>query len=275
MPELPRQGYPPCCIIIPARFGSTRYPGKPLARLRGAGGQTRTLIEWSWLAASAVPGVEQLCVATDDRRIAEEVTRFGGTAIMTPPECANGTERCAAAFGQLRTDAAVIVNFQGDAPLTPPSMVVALLQRMHDEPGLAVATPVVRCTEETRRHLLDDRAAGRVGGTTVVGNRQGHALYFSKEVIPFGQGAQAAAVQLHIGVYAYRRAALTAYAQAPASDLELSEGLEQLRFLDQGVAVGIVPCPAPEGLMAELNNPHDLAPIEAELARRSPVSEPA
>jgi 3-deoxy-manno-octulosonate cytidylyltransferase (CMP-KDO synthetase) len=259
------------CIIIPARYASSRFPGKPLARLRGRGGIERTLIEWSWRAASRVPGIGRLVVATDDKRIADEVERFGGAAVMTPSDCANGTERCAAAVAVLPDCPDIVVNFQGDALLTPPHFVTAVVDRMAGEPDLAVATPAISCHGNTYRHLVDDRAAGRVGGTTMVFNRLGHALYFSKNVIPFvpeGSADGGGAVHLHLGLYAYRRAALAAYAAAPESLLERLEGLEQLRFLDQGIAIGAVLCEPPEGTMIELNNPGDAPLIEQELLRR-------
>ena len=259
------------CIIIPARFASSRFPGKPLARLKGRGGVERTLVEWSWRAAARVPDVSRLIVATDDRSIAAEVERFGGTVVMTPPECANGTERCAAAAAALPDCPNIIVNFQGDAPLTPPDFVSAVIARMQAEPELAVATPAIACHGDTYRHLVEDRAAGRVGGTTMVFNRRGHALYFSKNVIPFvpdGRAEESGAVHLHLGLYAYRRAALAAYAAVSESVLEQLEGLEQLRFLDQGIAIGAVLCEPPDGTMIELNNPGDAPLIEQELARR-------
>jgi 3-deoxy-manno-octulosonate cytidylyltransferase (CMP-KDO synthetase) len=259
------------CIIIPARFASSRYPGKPLVRLTGARGVARSLIEWSWRAACAVPGAGRVVVATDDRRIADEVARFGGEAIMTPPECANGTERCAAAIAAMDDAPAIIVNFQGDAPLTPPGIVAALVKRMQDEPSIQVATPALACSEATYRHLVDDRAAGRVGGTTMVFDRHEQAHYFSKTIIPFvpvDHPAPASAVFLHLGIYGYRRDALAAYLATPPSPLELLEGLEQLRFLDMRVAVGVVVCEPPQGSVIELNNPTDVAPIELELQRR-------
>lgn len=261
-----------CCIIIPARFASTRYPGKPLVRLAGRDGANRTLIEWSWRAAKAVNGAAFVAVATDDRRIADEVDRFGGQVVMTPPECANGTERCAAAIDALGEAPDIVVNFQGDAPLTPPAFVEAVIARMRADPDLPVATPAIRSTGDTYRHLVADRAAGRVGGTTMVFDADHRALYFSKNVIPFvpdrGPGADAA-VHLHLGIYAYRRAALAAYVAAPPSVLETCEGLEQLRFLDMGVSVGAVICDPPEGMTIELNNPGDAPLIEAELQRRA------
>ena len=267
----PRPHEDQSCIIIPARFDSSRFPGKPLARLKGAGGVERSLIEWTWRAASKVSGVEQIVVATDDRRIVEEVERFGGRSLMTPTECANGTERCAAALDALSDQPGIIVNFQGDAPLSPPAIVAAVIARMRDERTLGVATPVIPCRGETYHHLMADHAAGRVGGTTVVFDRHHRALYFSKNVIPHIQSANTGAgdlVHLHLGIYAYRAHALTSYMASAPSALELGEGLEQLRFLDLGVGVGTVLCEPPEGSMIELNNPTDAPLIEDELRRR-------
>ena len=260
------------CIIVPARFASTRFPGKPLVRLKGRGGVQRTLVEWSWRAASAVKGPERVVVATDDRRIAAEVERFGGVAVMTPSECTNGTERCAAAIMEMASVPDIIVNFQGDAPLTPPAFVAALIQRLSAEQTLAMATPAIPCRGDTLRHLMADRSAGRIGGTTVVFNRSGHALYFSKTVIPHvpaGEAFDSDHVHLHLGLYAYRRDALAAYRHAPTSPLELIEGLEQLRFLDMGLAVGVVVCEPPEGSTIELNNPTDVVIIERELVQKA------
>ena len=268
-PETPFQDQP--CIIIPARFASSRFPGKPLARLKGAGGVERSLIEWTWRAACKVPGAGKIIVATDDRRIVEEVEGFGGSALMTPSQCANGTERCAAALEALADAPEIIVNFQGDAPLTPPQIVGAVIERMREEPALGVATPVIPCRDETYRHLIADQAAGRVGGTTVVFDRHHRALYFSKNIIPHIQSADDGAADLfhlHLGIYAYRAPALAAYMASAPSALEIAEGLEQLRFLDMGVGVGTVLCEPPGGSMIELNNPTDAPLIEDELRRR-------
>ncbi len=218
-----------------------------------------------------VPDSGPIVVATDDRRIVAEVERFGGTAVMTPSDCANGTERCAAALEELTWTPNLIVNFQGDAPLTPPAIVTAVIDRMQSEPSLGVATPAIPARGETYRHLMADRAAGRVGGTTVVFNRHHHALYFSKTVIPYVPAENdgvAVPVHLHLGLYAYRPAALAAYLTSPPSALELLEGLEQLRFLDMGVAVGTIVCEPPDGSVVELNNPTDVAAVEQELQRR-------
>ena len=256
-------------IVVPARFASQRFPGKPLATLRGAGGEERSLVRRSWDAALAVPGIDSVHVATDDDRIAEAVRAFGGDVIRTPGTCANGTERCAAALSGLPTKPDMIVNLQGDAPLTPVHAVTALLEAMRADPTIAVATPAVAATGALRTRLIEDRRAGRVGGTTVTCDAAGDALYFSKTVIPYIADAsdQDTPLLLHLGVYAYRHQALLAY-PPDASPLERAEGLEQLRFLHAGVPVRVVPI-ALEGMdVWELNNPEDIAPIEAELARR-------
>lgn len=259
-------------IIIPARYSSTRFPGKPLATLAGVGGAARTLIERSWRAASAVPGVDFVTVATDDARIADEVQRFGGTAIMTPASCANGTERCAAAVAQMTYPPEIVVNLQGDAPLTPAYVVTHLIDRLRNDASVAMATPAVRCTPSLYRHLIEDQKAGRVGGTTVVADAQSRALYFSKRVLPYLPDDwlvdRECPAFLHLGVYAYRPAALTAYAAWPASLLEQVEGLEQLRFLHYGSPVAIVECAAPEWDVVELNNPSDVPIVEAMLRQR-------
>ena len=269
--HLLRGGLPSCCIVIPARFASSRFPGKPLVRLKGAESSERSLVEWTWRAANAVSGVDAVVVATDDRRIADEVERFGGTAVMTPSECRNGTERCAAALDQLPGAPEIVINLQGDAPLSPPAIVEALMHRMAEHADLPTATPAVPCTPEIYRHFVEDRAAGRVGGTTVVFNARGDALYFSKNVIPFVPddfSPDEFPVHLHLGVYAYRPEALRIYAATAPARLEIAEGLEQLRFLDADMRVGVVVCPRPDGLMIEVNNPGDAPLVEEELQRR-------
>ncbi len=257
-------------IIVPARFASTRFPGKPLAALRGADGVARPLIERSWRAAMAVPGIDRVVVATDDARIADAAHGFGADVVMTPDTCRNGTERCAAALDALGERPDLVINLQGDAPLTPPGLVSALLARMRAEPDLPVCTPALPCTPTMLAALVADQAEGRVGGTTVVFDRRQDALYFSKRVIPHvaaDQIAQAPGmVHLHAGLYGYRPQALEAYAATPASVLEETEGLEQLRFLDAGIRIGLAVCPMPEWDLIELNNPGDAPMIEAIMA---------
>jgi 3-deoxy-manno-octulosonate cytidylyltransferase (CMP-KDO synthetase) len=258
-------------IVVPARYASTRYPGKPLVPLHGANGTPKPLIRRSWEAARAVPAVDRVVIATDDDRIAEAARDFGAEVAMTPESCRNGTERCAAALDVLG-NVDVVVNLQGDALLTPPSFITALLDTMAADDAVEVATPALRATPAIHARLLDDQRAGRVGGTTVAIGASGDALYFSKSVIPHvgatALGDPALPVFLHVGVYAYRRAALLDYARLNLTRLEELEGLEQLRFLEHGRRVRVVEVPAPGYDIWELNNPHDVAPIEAALAAR-------
>ena len=250
-------------IVVPARYASTRYPGKPLVDLRGAGGDAKPLILRSWEAAIAVRGVAQVVVATDDDRIAQTARGFGARVAMTPASARNGTERCAAALDALG-DADLIVNLQGDAPLTPPSFVEALIERMVADPSIQVATPAVRATAEIHRRLLADQQAGQVGGTTVAIGTKGDGLYFSKSVIPHISsdrlGDPALPVFLHIGVYAYRRAALESFVKLAPSTLELREKLEQLRALEAGMRIDAA---IVESVPLGVDTPHDL-----ETARR-------
>ncbi|MCC0063406.1 MAG: 3-deoxy-manno-octulosonate cytidylyltransferase [Defluviimonas sp.] len=258
-------------IVIPARFASSRYPGKPLVALRGAGGTSRTLIERSFMAASAVSGVDRVVVATDDTRIADAARGFGAEVVMTSESCRNGTERCAEAHAVLGGGYDIVVNLQGDAPLTPHWFVEALIDGLRADTGADIATPVLRCDGRALSGFLDDRRAGRVGGTTAVLGKDRRALYFSKEVVPhvgpersYGPD-DATPVFHHVGVYAYRPAALAAYPNWPIGTLEQMEGLEQLRFLEQGRAVACVEVAARGRQFWELNNPEDVARIESML----------
>ncbi|MFC3173265.1 3-deoxy-manno-octulosonate cytidylyltransferase [Novosphingobium bradum] len=257
-------------IIIPARHASTRYPGKPLAMLAGATGEARPLIRRSWDGACAVAGGERVFVATDDDRIAEVVRGFGGQVLMTGPERRNGTERCAEAVAQIGAD--IVVNWQGDAPLTPAFMIERLVAALVADPEAAMATAAVRCSPATYAHLAADAAAGRVGGTTVVTDRQGRALYFSKRLLPHVPDSDLARAHdqtlLHLGLYAYRAEALARYAALDPGVLEELEGLEQLRFLEAGLPVRVVAFDPPDWSPIELNNPADVPVIEAILKER-------
>ncbi|MFA5121360.1 3-deoxy-manno-octulosonate cytidylyltransferase [Zavarzinia sp.] len=258
-------------IIIPARYASTRFPGKPLAKLKGASGQARTLLERTVLAARKVDGIDAIYVATDDARIAAEAERLGAAVVMTSESCRNGTERVAEAATKLNLDSEVLINLQGDAPLTPPWFVSELLAAMLADPSCQVATPILRCDVEAIGNFLADRKAGRVGATTVVVNAKGNAMYFSKEVIPFTDGRTTVdgivPVFHHVGLYAYRRSALEAYRGFPVMPLEKLEGLEQLRFLEMGWPIRAVEVEARGHSFWELNNPQDIPLIENYLAK--------
>jgi 3-deoxy-manno-octulosonate cytidylyltransferase (CMP-KDO synthetase) len=256
-------------ILIPARFASTRYPGKPLVELKGAGGTPKPLIQRSHEAAMRVGGVSAVHVVTDDSRIREAAEAFGASVIMTSEACRNGTERCAEAAAQLG-DVDVVINLQGDALLTPPGFVTALIDHMAANPDAEVATPAMRQRSSEVRALQSEEAAGRVGGTSVVTGNDSRALYFSKKLIPYlpkqSLDGELSPVRLHIGIYAYRRQALDTYVATPISELEELEGLEQLRFLAAGIPIDVVEVETPPFILRELNNPEDVAPIEDALA---------
>lgn len=254
-------------IVIPARYASSRYPGKPLVMLRDHKGIAKSLIERSWNAAMAVKGVDAVYVATDDVRIKDAAEAFGAQVIMTSTTCENGTARCAEAATAGVFDADLVINLQGDAPLTPVWFVEDLIAAMSARPDAAVATPVVKCDAQTYAHFRADRAAGLVGGTTAVFDTTHRALYFSKEVLPYIAPAKAAEAEgdvfHHVGLYAYRPAALAQYASWPEGRLERHEGLEQLRFLENGAEILCVEVEGRGRVFWELNNPGDVERIES------------
>jgi 3-deoxy-manno-octulosonate cytidylyltransferase (CMP-KDO synthetase) len=258
-------------IVIPARYASTRYPAKPLAMLKGASGKSRSLIERSWRAACEVQGVDRMVVATDDDRIKDAAEAFGAEVVMTSVECANGTERCAEAHDVLGGGFEIVVNLQGDAPLTPHWFVEDLVTGLRGAPEAEIATPVLRCDGETLNSFLTDRKAGRVGGTTAVFAADHTAMYFSKEVVPFTSKTyaddDATPVFHHVGVYAYRPNALASYPDWPTGPLEKLEGLEQLRFMENGRSVLCVEVEAKGRAFWELNNPEDVPKIESMMAQ--------
>jgi len=253
-------------IAIPARYASTRYPGKPLVSLTGASGTEMTLIERSW----RVSGADRVVVATDDDRIRAVAEGFGAEVVMTSSDCVNGTERCAEAHAVLGGGFDIVVNLQGDAPLTPHWFVEDLIAGLRAAPEADIATPVLRCDGMALNGFLNDRKHGRVGGTTAVFAADRSALYFSKEVIPFTSQIYAddapTPVFHHVGVYAYRPGALADYPTWPMGPLETLEGLEQLRFMENGRKVLCVEVEARGRQFWELNNPEDVARIEEMMA---------
>lgn len=258
-------------IVIPARYQSSRYPGKPLVALKGASGRELSLIQRSWMAAQEVKGIDRVVVATDDDRIRDHAQGFGAEVVMTSPAARNGTERCAEAVANMGIAPEIVVNLQGDAPLTPAWFIEGLVTGLRADPGADVATPVLQCTGAMRADLIEDRKQGRVGGTTAVFGHDNRAMYFSKEVIPYAGGDyaddQPTPVFHHVGVYAYRPAALAEYAAWDEGRSEVLEGLEQLRFLERGRRILCVPVEARGREFWELNNPSDVARIQDMMRR--------
>lgn len=221
--------------VIPARYGSTRFPGKPLHEIAGL-----AMVERVRRLAAAAPSIDRVLVATDDARIIAAVEGFGGEAVMTPESCRNGTERCYEAVKAFAAPEDVIVNLQGDAPLTPPWVIDAAAAAMAEDPTLQLATPAVALTEDAYAKLASAKAAGEVGGTTVVFDKAMNALYFSKAIIPYRREDAGVPVHKHIGLYAYRFKTLERLVALDPSPLERTESLEQLRALENGIPIRIV-----------------------------------
>jgi 3-deoxy-manno-octulosonate cytidylyltransferase (CMP-KDO synthetase) len=214
--------------IIPARYASTRLPGKPLADIHG-----KALIEHVWQRAQKAKLLSRVIVATDDRRIAAEVERFGGEAVMTPVACASGTDRLAVVAKKIACD--VVVNIQGDEPFILPGTIDRLCAPLAQDRNLTMATLSAPLPEEE---------FANPNAVKVVCDLDGNALYFSRAPIPYPRDgvtqAWNKAVRLHLGLYAYRRSFLLRYASWPQTPLEKLEKLEQLRALEHGVKIRVV-----------------------------------
>ncbi len=240
--------------VIPARFESSRLPGKPLADICG-----RPMIEHVYCRASAATLVDRVIVATDDARIADTVRAFGGEARLTRPNHPTGSDRLAEVAREL--DAPVVVNVQGDEPLIEPALIDRIVTRLASDPDLGIVTaccPIMDAVEHGNPHVVK-----------VVIDRRGDALYFSRAAIPHGADANAAACDSrawkHIGLYAYRLAALLALADTPPTMLERTERLEQLRALEMGMRIGVVET---ESVPVGVDTPDDLEHVRRVVAAR-------
>jgi len=225
-------GTPRTVVIIPARFGSTRLPGKPLAEIAG-----KPMIQHVYEQAVRACLVHEVIVATDDDRIVAAVKKFGGHALLTPVNAPSGSDRIAYVASHLR-DAEIIVNVQGDEPFIPPAMIDEAIRPFHADPLVRVGT-LARRIEDIGD--LQDPAVVKV----VLG-RNGNALYFSRSAIPYGRDITPTEllahypVYRHIGLYVYRREFLLHYTALPQTPLEQSEKLEQLRILEHGYPIRVV-----------------------------------
>ena len=215
--------------IIPARYASTRFPGKPLAILGD-----RTVIQRVYEQASSV--LEEAYVATDDERIFNAVEAFGGRAIMTRADHKSGTDRIEEAAEKIGTNADVIINIQGDEPFIQQSQIKTLMQ-LFELPETQIGT--------LGKQFDKMDAVTNPNSPKIVCDRKGFALYFSRSVIPFVRGQEQAAwldhypYLKHLGLYAYRREVLREVTQLPQSPLELAESLEQLRWLENGYRIRV------------------------------------
>ena len=214
--------------VIPARYGSTRLPGKPLLDICG-----KPLIQRVWEVVVSVHGLDEVIVATDDERIAQVVHDFGGRAVMTSPDCQSGSDRVREVAQTV--DADVYVNVQGDEPLLVPSAIEKLLDVFVQDTRVQVAT---LCSPISREEAQSPNQV------KVVRDHDGNALYFSRAILPFVREANETVDYLgHIGIYAYKQGVLDSFTSLSASSLEQAEKLEQLRFLQAGIPIRVIEVP--------------------------------
>jgi 3-deoxy-manno-octulosonate cytidylyltransferase (CMP-KDO synthetase) len=236
--------------VIPARYESTRLPGKPLADLNG-----KPMIQRVYESTARASGVDRVLVATDDERIREAVRRFGGEVVMTSPKHRSGTDRIAEAVRQV--EGQVIVNVQGDLPLLDPAMIEEAVAPLRDDDGLPMSTlqTPIRDEEELRNPNV----------VKVVSDRDNFALYFSRSPIPFCRDGVRGPIlaQRHIGLYVYQRDFLLAFARLAPTPLEEVERLEQLRALEWGFRIKMIEVPEAS---IEVDTAQDLERARALLA---------
>ena len=235
--------------IIPARYASTRLPGKPLRLIHG-----KTLIRRVYERAALARVPDIVLVATDHADIAAEVSSFGAAAVMTSVDCPTGTDRLAEVVSQY-PDYDIVVNVQGDEPLIDPDVIDRLAQLLADKEDLVMATVATPLSEEE----YDDPSAVKV-----VVNQKGEALYFSRSLIPYPRHDFVTPPLKHVGIYAYRREFLLAYAKMEQTPLEVAESLEQLRALENGYKIGVV---IEKTADIGIDTPEDLAKAEAYFER--------
>lgn len=222
--------------IIPARYGSTRFPGKSLALI-----QDKPMIQWVYERATRSRYIERVIVATDDERILQTVRSFGGDAVMTARDHPTGTDRIAEVARSLTCD--IVVNIQGDEPLIPPEMIDQAITPLIQDHAIQMGT--------VSKQIENDNEAFDPNVVKVVVDHQGFALYFSRSPIPWNRNAWAGiknldklrlehAMYKHIGLYVYRKDFLLSYASLPQMPLEKVEMLEQLRAIEQGIKIRVV-----------------------------------
>jgi 3-deoxy-manno-octulosonate cytidylyltransferase (CMP-KDO synthetase) len=251
-------------VVIPSRYASTRFPGKPLVKIAG-----KSLLERVWAIAKAAKGVDRVVIATDDEKIQQHAQTFGAEVAMTDPRCKNGTERVHQTLEILKIAPEIVVNFQGDAVLTPPSIIQALVSVLKADRSIQMATPAVRLTAKQYDEIRQAKESGETGGTFVVFDKNQNALYFSKSPIPHLREPVPARppVFRHVGMYAYTSATLKKYLALSQTPLEQAEQLEQLRALESGIPIRVVEVSYSGRTAWSVDTPDDARKVESIIAR--------
>ena len=210
-------------IVIPARYASSRFPGKPLAQIRG-----KPLVEWVYEGASQSKLAYRTVVATDHEKILECVKAFGGEAILTPVDCASGTDRVAEAVKLLKDESELIINVQGDEPLIRGDIIDTVIEQLKEVDAIVTL----------KRRITDMEEYTDPNVVKVVCDTSGFALYFSRSPIPYMRNHGVS--YKHIGIYGYRRQLLFKFVSLPPGTLEKTEGLEQLRAIENGIPIKVI-----------------------------------
>lgn len=235
-------------VILPARYGSTRFEGKPLAKIMG-----RPMIQHAYERSNAAAGVDKVVVATDDQRIFDTVAGFGGEAVMTSSGHPSGTDRLAEAVDILGADDQdIIINVQGDQPAFEPDAISEVIKPLVDDPTLEMCTPIIQ--------TVDPLEIGNPNHVMVVFDDNHYALYFSRAPIPWPREGDASYYFKHIGIYGYRASFLRKFVKLAPGRLENIERLEQLRALEHGYRIKVV---ITQYDSPEVDRPADIAKVEA------------
>ncbi len=259
-------------IIIPARYGSTRFPGKPLAKIAGVP-MLQRVYEIGRKAAAQYEN-SHVIVATEDRRIADFCESIDAPCVMTSETCATGSDRTLEAAHKACPDAQFIFSLQGDAPFTPPDAVDRMIGALQKNPDTEVITPVIRLRWAELDALRAAKQTTPFSGTTAAIDPNGRALWFSKAILPamrkeasLRESDEFSPVYQHLGLYGYRRDILERFVALPQSPYEILEGLEQLRLLENGIHIDTVTLDVKAGLaQAGIDSPEDIARAERILA---------
>lgn len=258
-------------IAIPARFGSTRFPGKPLAVIAGKS-MLQRVHEVAQFAARDYAQTD-VFITTEDQRIAEHAEQIGANCIMTPASCPTGSDRVLSAIRQLDEWPDFILNLQGDAPFTPPAILRQIFDAFEANPRAEVITPVHRLSWDDLDRLRERKKTTPFSGTTAIVKEDGQALWFSKNIIPAMRKEDELRTELdvspvhqHIGLYGYRSDVLERFCGLTEGTYEGLEGLEQLRLLENGIHIQTVEIEIEQGaIQSGIDSPEDVKRAEAHI----------
>ena len=263
-------------IVIPARFGSTRFPGKPLALING-----KPMIDHVYdlaVAGSKTVKDVRVIVATDDERIENHCKGRGMEVLQTSENCRTGSDRVLEAAIKLSNEPDVVINLQGDTPLTPKAAIEGIIHTFASQPDTQVATPVKQLNWEELARLRRNKKLNPFTGTTVVMDKDDRALWFSKTVLPamrkeeeLMENSPLSPVYQHLGLYGYRLDSLRRFVNLKEGYYEKLEGLEQLRFLENNIQIQCVPLSADTIIHSGIDSPEDVQSAESVLRRMQGV----